>query len=67
MSKVMFVFAAVALLVGLTAGAPATKAAPGGPPCQECLDYLDDCLDDATSNSDEAQCFVEFRACRLAC
>ena len=64
MFKVAVVLVAFALSVGLTGASP-TQAA-GGPPSQECLDELSFCLDHSTSSADDRECFVEFRACRLA-
>jgi len=65
MSKVMFVLVAIALSVGLV-GTPTTQAA-GGPPCESCLQEFSDCLDNAASHAEEAECVAEFHACRLAC
>jgi hypothetical protein len=41
--------------------------AAAGPPCQECLDFLRDCLDEAVTQAESAQCFVDFRVCRVGC
>lgn len=65
MSKVMFVIVAVVFSLGLVGSRPTQASA--GPPCAECIDELNACLDAATSSFEESQCLVEFRVCRVAC
>jgi hypothetical protein len=56
------------LAFGVLAGLFASMERPthAGPPCEPCLSEFTECLREATTQAENAQCAAEFRACRLS-